>query len=676
MNRGTKDSYNQISGNEDIIEYDINLCNTDNNIIIEIPLVKSLYGNIDLSIIYNHQTRNQNNEFGKGYKLNYYSRAYYNGAYVEYEEDKIISVYNNTEIIDYITYAKNLDYEDEFESLVVYDNYGNSKTILNDYNYPSNIYLRNGSNLEFTFDNTKRITKIKDLLTLDEVLFEYLSNKIIITNKMNDNNNPILNTVELLYDSDNNLYDIKYKKNNITIKEITITNVSLYKELCVYHLNELINKFRYNYNSLDKITSIYDKDGLILSFEYYQDNTKAYDKYNNYKTYYFKNNKLSYSIDNHNVLDYLEYDSNDNLIYTNSNIKLNDYVGEMIYNISSNYQLNLNKDMYYTLLIETDSSKTLTFKNNNVITTYNINGYKLISFKPNGLIEIIFNNINNILKIKLIENKDFFKYEYNNRGYKTKEQYLAKIIEYLYDSSGNIISIDDSNIIKTYTYDIKNNMLTESYDNEIHKEYSYNNYNNLVSYEDDYNHITYSYSHNKITYVTTNNLDTEYYEYDSNLNLSEDGIMENNGVRYNLNEYTYDSNYRIIKKRKKDHYQIDEYQIDINTSYNTNDIEKELSYDNGNDTYKFKYFYNSNNDLIEIKYLDQTIKTITYDETYSERINSVTKYGNIESYVYNSNNTLSSIIKNNETINIIYNQYSDIYRIFQNGLLDYEYSYD
>ena len=34
MNRGTKDSYNQISGNEDIIKYDINLCNPDNNVII------------------------------------------------------------------------------------------------------------------------------------------------------------------------------------------------------------------------------------------------------------------------------------------------------------------------------------------------------------------------------------------------------------------------------------------------------------------------------------------------------------------------------------------------------------------------------------------------------------------------------------------------------------------
>ena len=81
MNRGNNDSYNQINGNEDIIEYNINLYNPYNNIIIEIPLVKSLYGNIDLSIIYNHQTRNQNNEFGKGYQstLNLYCKRLASG---------------------------------------------------------------------------------------------------------------------------------------------------------------------------------------------------------------------------------------------------------------------------------------------------------------------------------------------------------------------------------------------------------------------------------------------------------------------------------------------------------------------------------------------------------------------------------------------------------------------
>ena len=89
MNRGTKDSYSQISGNEDIIEYDINLYNPDNNIIIEIPLVKSLYGNIDLSIIYDHQAKNQTNIIGKGFQgtLNLYGKAFKEGMKSAYKKE-------------------------------------------------------------------------------------------------------------------------------------------------------------------------------------------------------------------------------------------------------------------------------------------------------------------------------------------------------------------------------------------------------------------------------------------------------------------------------------------------------------------------------------------------------------------------------------------------------------
>ena len=670
MNRGMDKSYNQLNGSLEILNYYIDLFNTDNNILIEIPLIESAYGNINLKLIYNHQNRNDNSIFGKGFKLNYYS--YLHGdLYNTYYDlcDKTIYLTNIFEVNNYITYIKYYDEEEEeLESLNVSDYYGNELTSNINKKYPNIIYNRNGSTLIFEENNSNELISITDNLTNDKLEFTYTNSSIEIKSKFgNTYRNDYVN---LVIDNNGRLIAILYKKGNFIKKQILIYYSNNQMTFYMTKNNTLIDEFIYSYNN-PNITSISNKFGKIYDFYYYSTYTRRIDKYSNIVDYYFKDNKLSYTKSSH-MLNYYEYDNSNNLIYANQNINILNNPYNLIGIVSNSYTFDLNKDSYYTLVIKSTANMTVTIINNNT-ENYNVIGYKLITFKPLGEVTIILSNTSVVDDIMLLENKEFYKYEYNYKGYKTKIINNEKEILYTYDYKGNVLTKNDGNIIEEYTYDNRSNMLTKSYDNETHETYTYDNYNNNLTKTIENDYTVYTYQLNKVGSVLINNSYKHFYFYNNTGELltSEYDKDSNNNI-YCTSTYIYDDYDREISNVKTniDNY----YNVNLYTTYLNNNVETKTI---GNEPY-YKNEYNTNDLLESIKYPDDNnqILEITYDNTYQDRISSITMYGNTKNYIYDINSKITNIICGNQNTSIIYNQHNDIYRIYQNSELDYEYRYD
>ena len=127
MNRGLKSYTKQLTetvGNAGSVN--INLNNDDANLIMTLPLLSSIGNNapINLSLIYNHQNKDETGIFGKGIRLNLYSRLLRRyGEYIVVNSDGSQDSYSTKESENPETGSKIIYYEEtnsasEYEELV------------------------------------------------------------------------------------------------------------------------------------------------------------------------------------------------------------------------------------------------------------------------------------------------------------------------------------------------------------------------------------------------------------------------------------------------------------------------------------------------------------------------------------------------------------------------------
>ena len=714
MNRGLKKIYNQISDSSGLINYKLNLYNDDNNLFINIPLFNN---NINLSLIYNHQNKDVLFDCGKGFKMNYYSKFMYNsnGNSTLEKADRTITLESSsyTSITDESSYAiANLLIN---HVLTITDFKSNTVLCANTHNYPSLITLRNGYLLQFGVDNSNKVEYIKyrpadsDLHTIEKLEFTYKENTNLISKiEYYDSNNVLVNYVEFEYDETNNyLKKIRYKSNQDVEKcRLEFEYNSNYLLITTYDSNVPVDEFKYNFNSNNKITSIYDKFDLINSFTYYNEYTVVSDKYNNQIEYHFKDNKLSYTKDSYSNITYFEYDIFDRLILNISNINLLDNTYNMISNISSSYYFNLNPNNKYMLIILTNNEITLTLKetiysNSNEDDIYfyeykTFTGLRIFNLNVYDLNEIFISNPNHVEKIMLIKNKEYTKYEYNNKSYITKIETLGTYTIYTYDTNGNMLTSNDGITTYNYTYDERCNMLTKS-DSYTTDHYTYDSYNNVRSH-----YVVQGNTHypSKNMYYISNNLlhDTaivyendscrslNMYQYTTDLKISK--IFTYFKYEYDeyeefpTTEYTYDSQGRITKLRNISYENVSSpsatiYNIDIKKTYVLCDLKKTSLHSQSNNdiTYiDYSYEYDLYKRLIGIKYNHDDFNNpysdivfISYNQ--NNDIYTYNMYGNIYEYNYNLNSSINNIKLNNNLIcSYLYDNKNNLIRLNDNLL--------
>ncbi len=182
--------------------------------------------------------------------------------------------------------------------------------------------------------------------------------------------------------------------------------------------------------------------------------------------------------------------------------------------------------------------------------------------------------------IKNKESAKTFKYNYKNQLIKETNinNNVSNIIEYNYDSYGNLLSVIDSqngNVHFDYSKTIKNRKISVN-----NKDVLYNDYGDINSFDDK----KYSYNiKNQLSLVTKKNNEKTYYKYDYQGNLFEIKNIDSNGVT--KEKYIYYEGSKIVGE-----------DVTITNGSNTN-------------TYKLRYYYNLDG-ICGIKYKDKYLHLI------------------------------------------------------------------
>ena len=206
MNLGLKNYTKQLTHEIGVCSTHLNLNNEDNNLHISLPLISSIGPSpITLSLIYNYQDQEEDSFFGKGFKLNLYSKITQYKDYFEVKNaDGSIDIYTKNERNEFINKETNLQvnciYEDDYFMRFYYlikDKYNTCKRFSEEKNYPyfietkannqynlfldsDNKYIKNNYDdiIRFKLENNK-ITKItyyqQDKEIMYSTIIEYLN---------------------------------------------------------------------------------------------------------------------------------------------------------------------------------------------------------------------------------------------------------------------------------------------------------------------------------------------------------------------------------------------------------------------------------------------------------------------------------------------------------------------
>ena len=238
---------------DSLVKTSININKNDANFHIIIPLIETVgNGPIKTSLIYNHQNKDVNEFFGKGFKLNYFTK-------IQSTEDKISVLNADGSVDEYLkpnfknleTQSEVLNFSDEYHlnsGFTIKDKYGN-KTVFEEpinVNYPSEMKGINDEFLLFDFvDVEKRITNTYG----GKIVFKKTSEFISEVAYYQDNEKVYFATLEY---ENSKLTKVTHKQNNTIISELKIIYLDSQTTL---------------YNTISKHGITYSfSDGRVVSF--------------------------------------------------------------------------------------------------------------------------------------------------------------------------------------------------------------------------------------------------------------------------------------------------------------------------------------------------------------------------------------------------------------------------
>lgn len=167
MNNGLKKYTKQITNEIGDASVSVNPCGNSANMHITLPLVTTIgLDQFGASLIYNHQDRDVDGIFGKGFKLNYYGKKTLDFSQVTMENaDGSIDTYTLDEWNEETQMKPSQQYEGAYSltsSLIFEDRVGNMRKYTTLSEYPQSITMKSGESLSFSFiSETKTISNGK-----------------------------------------------------------------------------------------------------------------------------------------------------------------------------------------------------------------------------------------------------------------------------------------------------------------------------------------------------------------------------------------------------------------------------------------------------------------------------------------------------------------------------------
>ena len=542
-----------------------------------------------------------------------------NTIYFTYDNNgKMLTATYNNQIIEQHQYDK---LGNEIKNInLLYNSYSKTYT----YDYRFNQVLRSRSATRYTdnaYDDNGNLISTTDRAG-NVITYTYDSmNRVVSTTDANG----AVTTVE--YDGNGNVTKIIDPLNNITLytydsmnNNTTITNPNGGVITNVYDsLNRLTsqtdaegNTTEYTYYSnTDKVatktlangaeeTYTYDLNGNISSFEDGEGNVTSYN-------YDYLNRVIS-TIYPDNGIENIEYDANSNVTK-----KTNQIGGTIEYTYDFKGNVLSQKDYY---------NNTYTFE-------YDLNGNLIKQTDPsNNETEFEYNKYGDLRTVLNTDGSINYKV-FNTLG-KTTTDYIDGIKHtYVYDSNGNIIqdtagTVEDDKQITTYTYDLNNRVVSETFQENKTTTYTYDSMGNVTSVTDPAGNITRKYYDlNSNLIRETDALGRDYfYTYDSMNQL-----VEEENPLHQTKEYDYDYLGNTISE-------IDEAGHEIEYAYNSIGKVSSVTDKKG---YTTSYTYDKLGNLVKTTNPDGGEIENQYDKN-SNLIKTQDALNNITQFTYNSMN--------------------------------------
>lgn len=485
-----KNQISTITTNEKFVNY---LYNTE-NLLTNISLGNKNY-NIEYDDFQNIKSMKIDNSiklFEKVYELqngNLLKNIYGNNDIVMYEYDRFD---RKSKII-----KQNVIYE------LKYDNNGKLAKVLSNDSVVKNCFdisgrlfehINNNFKINYIYDSENNIIKKIYKLNNQENTIENTFNNEKLIEKFSVNNDFINyqydNLTRLIGKTINNNYNILYRYKHYGKKSTTL----------VESIKNGSDKYSYEYDSLDNITHIYHNNELLKKYDYNDYNELILEED------FFDKQKIMYSYDLYgNILSKIRKSLTNNEVismniyeYCNNNWKdlLTKYDDESItYDeignpLSIGKYINLSWQNGKELVLYTDSSKQL-----NISYKYNEDGLRISKIvngaKTNYYLEgsqIVLEEKDNNVKLFVRDETGLVGFKYNNKMYYyikniqddiigILDENYEQIVEYCYDSWGNITKIvdnSDENIGLENPYRYR----SYYYDNETHLYYLNTRYYN------------------------------------------------------------------------------------------------------------------------------------------------------------------------------------------------------
>lgn len=477
-----------------------------------------------------------------------------------------------------------------------------SKFIITQYSYNDNgtinsIISPDGTTTQNTYDEYGNVIKINDSsVGITRFIYDAVGNMIrkitpSLYNSLNDGLNDSIPTNS--YRDSNIGETMTYDMNGNVLTDIDLSGNNKYY---TYDLHDKLIKENID-NNITRY--VYDSHGWLIQ----QINPQQYSSNDDG----LNNNPIDYTYSNLNVGTKYTYDN----------------VGNTISIIDST---NSNNTNYYdgkNQLLRTDNGEKITRY------LYNTNGKLIQKISPSQY-DPTKDGLNNSVPVNSYTNSD--------------GSDVAAGERYTYDSTGNVDTyIDSDNIITSYQYDSKNNIIKMVHNNFVTR-YLYDENNRLSQLID-------SDQYDPAKDGLSNSTPTNTY-------LNTDGSSVNVGKRY-----TYDGNGNVLTFIDKDNVTIS-YNYDVNNNKIMTDCSGAIT----------RYVYNISNQLIQVIYPDQYNElfdglkysnpvNIYSDSSVGDRY-TYDSYGNVLTHTnsknivttnkYDSNNNLIKSDKNNFITRYLY----------------------
>lgn len=459
------------------------------------------------------------------------------------------------------------EYTDSQGNITSYDYYPGGKlkritkqtgvTIEYEYDNNGNIICQDISDslrINYKYDSLNRLIEIVDSENRSKKYkYDALNNLVAY---IDENNNEYkyeykpMNLLSKITDPEGNKFTYEYDLNNKlissnSIKDNNVTNIFSYKRDLLGRVTEIIDSLgyseKYDFDEIDNIVKYTNKNNETIDIEY--NNLNKVDNYviNNSKMvqfYYNEINQISKMIDENGVTTFKSNEQgfiSEVVDYNNKSVKYSyDKFG---HRKSIEYPNGINVSYDYD-----NFNNLISLDNGKVRINYDYDKFGRVINKKlsNGInTRIKYDSVGNIDSIINSNNSGVFEqfdYKYDNCGNKTQvnvsTQFTNNTVNYNYDKLNRLTqSTKDNNIIKEYFYDNLGNRI-KSIEGSIVKNYLFNSESQLLSVCDNNNNKEiFNYDNNgNVVKTIKNDMEIHEYKYNTLGNMIE---YDNNTVKYN-----------------------------------------------------------------------------------------------------------------------------------------------